>query len=136
MPFEHDLSFGRHLERHGLALHEIEPLAAQQTGELVFRQRIRHRRHGGEDGAGIGADHHRGRQRLALALRASAGDAARRRDVGSQRIKVRVAARHLHAVDAEVEAVLARPGLGPRVTTSGQVISGAGSPGQQVCTGR
>ncbi len=42
---------------------------------------------------------------------------------------------HLHAVDAEVEVVLAPPPLGPLVTTSGQVISGAGSPGQQVWIG-
>ncbi len=47
----------------------------------------------------------------------------------------RVAAGHLHAVDAEVEAVLARRASGPCVTTSGQVISGAGSSGQQVWTG-
>ena len=44
------------------------------------------------------------------------------------------AAGHLHAVDAEVEVVLARL-PGPLVTTSGQVISGAGSPGQQVWIG-
>ena len=37
----------------------------------------------------------------------------------------------LHAIDAEVEIVLACF-AGPLVTTSGQVISGAGSPGQQV----
>ena len=50
-----------------------------------------------------------------------------------------VAADHLHAVDAEIEdiaAVTSRSSRrGPLVTTSGQVISGAGSPGQQVWIG-
>ena len=46
-----------------------------------------------------------------------------------------VLAQHLHAVDAEIEIVLARCRDGPLVTTSGQVISGAGSPGQQVWIG-
>ena len=67
MAFEHDLGFGRDFERHGLAIDQLDLLASEEPGELVFRQRIRHRRDGGQDGAGIGADHRRHRQRLALA---------------------------------------------------------------------
>ena len=80
MAFEHDLGLGRHLQRHGLAIDELDLAAAQQAGELVFRQGVGNRRHRGEDRAGIGADHRRRRQRLGRARRASAGDAARRRD--------------------------------------------------------
>ncbi len=57
MALEHDLGLGRHLQRHGLAVDQLDLRAAQQAGELVFRERVGHRRHGREDGAGIGADH-------------------------------------------------------------------------------
>ena len=68
LALEHDLGLRRHLQRHRLAVHQLDLAAAQQAGELVLRQRVGHRRDGGEDGAGIGADHGGGRQRLALPL--------------------------------------------------------------------
>jgi len=64
MALEHDLGLGRHLERHGPAVDQLRARAAQQAGELVLRERVGHRRDGGDDGAGVGADHRRGRQRL------------------------------------------------------------------------
>ncbi len=107
MAFEHDLGLGRHLERHGLAIDEVDPPAAQQTGELVLRQGVRHRRHRGDDRAGVGADHRGGGQRLALRLRPAPVmlRAAAMPEPAHQR---RVAAGHLHAVDAEVERILPR----------------------------
>ena len=53
---------------HGLGRDQLDLGAAQQAGELVFRQGVRHRRHGRQDGAGIGAEHDAGGQGLALAL--------------------------------------------------------------------
>ena len=106
--FDDDLGFGRNLERHRLGLHELDLLAAQEARKLIFGQRIRHRRHRGENGAGIGTDHRRGRQRLALLLRPAPmllGTAAVR-EPAHQRL---VAPHHLHPVDAEVVAVDARP---------------------------
>ena len=108
MAFEHDLGLGRHLERHGLAVDQLDPLAAQQAGELVFRQRVGHRRHRGDDRAGIGADHGRGRQRLALLPALQRRWCCAPPRCLSQRISVVSRPGHLHAVDAEVEAVLAR----------------------------
>jgi hypothetical protein len=46
-------------------LRQLGLAAAQQAGELVFGQRIGHRRHGAEDGRRIAAEHHRHRERLA-----------------------------------------------------------------------
>ncbi len=37
MALEHDLGLGRHLQRHGLAIDQLDLAAAQQAGELVFR---------------------------------------------------------------------------------------------------
>jgi hypothetical protein len=133
--FQDDLGLGRHLQRHGLAVHQLDLLAAQQAGELVLRQRVGHRRHGGQDGAGVGADHHGGGEGLGLARRLPARVVLRAAAVLQPAHQRGVLARHLHAVDAEVEVVLLRCPSAPCVTTSGQVISGAGSPGQQVWIG-
>ena len=67
MALEHDLGLRRHFQRHGLAVDQLDLLAAQQAGELVLRQSVGHRRHGGQDRAGIGADHGGHGQGLALA---------------------------------------------------------------------
>src|SRR5207253_9946928 len=64
--FPYTTLFRSYFERHGPAFDEVEPLAAQQAGELVFGQRVRHRRHRRDDRAGVGADHHRRRQWLLL----------------------------------------------------------------------
>jgi hypothetical protein len=63
--FQHDLGGGRHLQIAAEALHDFGLRAAQQAGELVFGQRIRHRRHRAEDGRRVGAERHRHRERLA-----------------------------------------------------------------------
>ena len=107
MALDHDLGLGRHLERHGLAVDEIDALAAQQPGELVLGERVGHGRHRRQDRAGIRADHRRGGQRLALAALLPALvvlGAAAMLEPAHQR---RVPAGHLRAVDAEIEAVLA-----------------------------
>ena len=107
MAFDDDLGFGRNLERHRLGPHELDLLAAQEARELVFRERIRHRRHRRKYGAGIGADHRRGRQRLALFLSPAPVllGAAAMRQPAHQRL---VPPHHLHPVDAEVVVVDAR----------------------------
>ena len=62
--FEHDLRFRRHFAAAGSRnWRSSTRCAAQQSGELIFGQRVGHRRHGGEDGAGIGAEHGGGGQR-------------------------------------------------------------------------
>ena len=60
--FEHDLGFRRHFERLAHAIGQLHARAAQQSRELIFRQRVRHRRHRGEDRSRIGAEHCRGGQ--------------------------------------------------------------------------
>ena len=66
MALDHDLGLGGDFQRDGLAIDELDLAAAQQARELVFRQRVGHRRHGGEDGAGIGAHDSGGGQGLAF----------------------------------------------------------------------
>ena len=108
MPFEDDFGFGRHLQWHGLTVDQLDLAAAQQPGELVFRKGIGDRCHGGEDRARIGADHGRGRQRLGP-LGAPALMVLRAAAMLEPAHQGRVAAGHLHPVDAEVETVLAPP---------------------------
>ena len=111
MALDDDLGLGRDLERHRLGRHELDLAAAQEARELIFRERIRHRRHRRQDGAGIGADHGCGRQRLAL-LGRPAPMLLRPAPVREPAHQRPVAPRHLHPVDAEivvVDARLARP---------------------------
>ena len=131
----HDLGLGRHLQRHGLAVDQLDALrraAGRRTGiRTACRAPASPRR-------GSCRDRRRSRRRRAAA-RASPPSSARWCCAPprwrSQRMIVWFSPSHLHAVDAEIEVVLARRRDGPLVTTSGQVISGAGSPGQQVWTG-
>ena len=80
MALQHDLGRGRHLERDGDAVDQLDPLAAQQAGELVLGHGVRHRRDGGQGDAGVGAEHGGGGQGIAAASAPSADGAARRRD--------------------------------------------------------
>ena len=52
------------------ALHELGARAAQQAGELVFGERIGHRRYRAEHGRRIGAQRHRERKRFTRAIKA------------------------------------------------------------------
>jgi hypothetical protein len=44
MPFQHDLGRGRHAQLAADGLDQLGAAAAQQAGELVFGQAVRHRR--------------------------------------------------------------------------------------------
>jgi hypothetical protein len=81
--------------------------AAHQAGELVLRQRVRDRRHSREDGAGIGAEDDGAGQRAGLSGLLVPGVVLRPAAVGQPAHDGLVLAQHLHAVDAEVEVVLA-----------------------------
>ena len=104
-----DLGLGRHLERHGAAVGERDLLLPQQAGELVFRERIRHRRDRGDHGRRVGADHGGGRKALApllrRGLRLPACELLRAAAVVQPAHQGAVRPGHLHPVDAEVEAV-------------------------------
>ena len=105
---QHDLGARRHLQIAAKALRELRACAAQKAGELVFAERVRHRRNGREQGGRISAEGDRDRKRFfgnflmvleierAAAMREPAHDEAIRPD-------------HLLAVDAEVLALLVRP---------------------------
>ena len=106
MAFDDNFRLRRYGKGNGLALDQLDLAAAQQAGELIFRERIGHRSHGGEDDAGVGADDDRHRQGLALfrspaaMLRGSAAMAQPAHQRG-------VAPRHLHPVNAEIVIILA-----------------------------
>jgi hypothetical protein len=91
------------------ALAELGLGAAQQAGEGVLRQRVRHRRDGAEGGRRVGAEGDGDRVALAgmlqLPVAVVQGAAAVREPAHDQL----VAADHLHAVDAEVLPRLLRP---------------------------
>ena len=55
MAFEHDFCRGRHAQGTAERLRDFSASAAQQSGELVFRQRVGNRRDGAEDGGRVGA---------------------------------------------------------------------------------
>ena len=105
----HDLGRGRDLDRHGDAVDQLDPLAAQQAGELVLGHGVGNGRDRGQGDAGVGAEHGRAGQGVLAALAPAAVvlGAAAMLEPAHQRA---VAAQHLHAVDAEVELVLARVG--------------------------
>src|SRR5260370_29872865 len=106
MAFEDDLGVRRYLQWHGLAIDELDFAAAQQPGELVFRQRVRDGCNSGEDRPRIGPDHRRRRQRLAT-LGAPALMMLGATAMLEPAHQGGIAAGHLHAVDAEIEGVFA-----------------------------
>ena len=67
--FQHDFRAGRHLQVMAHAFHHFGFCAAQQAGELVFGQGIRHRCHRAQNRRGVGAQRNRDRERLALCCR-------------------------------------------------------------------
>jgi hypothetical protein len=67
---EHDFGTGRHVQIVADAFDQLGAAAAQQAGELVFGQRVRHRRHGAQNRRRIAAEHHRHRKGLPGNLRA------------------------------------------------------------------
>ena len=91
------------------ALRQLGACAAQQAGELVFGQRVRHRRHGAEDRRRIGAQHHRHRIRLARIGERELAEIERAAAMREPAHDQLVAADHLLPVDAEVLARLVRP---------------------------
>ena len=109
MTLEHDLGRGRDLDRDGDAVDQLDPLAAQQAGELVLGHGVGHGRDGGQRDAGIGTQHGGAGQGVLAALAPAAVvlGAAAMLEPAHQRA---VAPQHLHAVDAEIELVLARVG--------------------------
>ena len=101
-PLEHDLGGGRHLQVVADAGREFGAPAAQQPGELVLGQRVRHRRHRTEGGRRVAAQRHRDRERLPrvrLRMVAEVERAAPMREPAHDQL---VAADHLLPVDAEV----------------------------------
>ena len=57
MALENDLGLRRHLQRHRLAIDQLDLAATEQPGELVFRERVGNRCHGGENRPWVGSDH-------------------------------------------------------------------------------
>ena len=90
-------------------MHQLGLATAQQAGELVFGQRIRHRRHGAEDGRRIAAEDDGDREGLArigqLVIAKIQRPAAMRQPAHDDLVRPE----HLLAVDAEVLPVLVRP---------------------------
>ena len=113
MAFQDDLRLGRHLQRHGLAVDQLNLLAAQQAGELIFRQRVRDRCDRRQDGPRIRADDGGGGQGFRPFL-LPAGVVLCPAAMFQPAHQGRVAAGHLHAVDAQIERVgLVASGIGP-----------------------
>jgi hypothetical protein len=129
--FEDDFGGGRHLQVVATALHQFGAVAAQQAGEGVFGEAVRHRGHGAENGRGIGAQGHGYRERLARMLLAPLTVIQRAATVAQPTHDDLVAADHLLAIDAEVLAILVRA-LGDGQAPGDQRGNVAG---QQVCTG-
>ena len=63
LAFDHDLGRRWHFEGLADAVDKLDFLAPEQAGELILRQRIGDWRHGGQNGAGIRAEHGGGGQR-------------------------------------------------------------------------
>ena len=66
--FEPELGGGRQLQVGAQAFHPFRPGAAQQPGELVLGEGVRHRRHRAEERRRIGAERHRQGKGLARRL--------------------------------------------------------------------
>ncbi|MNH36985.1 hypothetical protein D3C79_978350 [compost metagenome] len=63
--FEYDLRAGGHFQIVGNTFHHFGFGAAQQSGEGIFREGIRHRRNGPQDGGRIGTQRNRDREAFA-----------------------------------------------------------------------
>ncbi|MNC15456.1 hypothetical protein D3C75_632750 [compost metagenome] len=63
--FKHDLRAGGHFQIVGNTLHHFGPGAAQQSGEGIFREGIRYRRNGTQNGGRIGTQRDGNREAFA-----------------------------------------------------------------------
>ena len=108
MALEHDLGRRRHAQLAADRLRQDGPLAAQQAGELVFGQRVRHGRHRAQDRGRVGAQRHRHRIRLAGVGDAVFAEIERAAAVCEPAHDDLVRPQHLLAVDAQVLALLVR----------------------------
>ena len=106
--FEHDLGGRRHLQVVRQALDDLGARAAQQPGELVFGQRVGHRRHRAEDRRRIGAQRDRDRKRRARDAQRVVAEVERAAAMGEPAHDHLVARDHLLPVDAEVLPRLVR----------------------------
>ena len=115
--FEDDLGRCRHLEIVREAIDDLGARAAQQSRELIFGQRVGHRRHRAENRCGIGAEHDGDRKRLARIRRAMIAKVERAAAHAQPAHDHLVARDHLLPVDAEILSPLvgtARDGQSPR----------------------
>ncbi len=111
LALDHDFGFRGHFQRLRNTIRQLHALPAQQPRKLIFRKRIRNRRHRGQNRSRIGADNSGGGQGHTLflfpprmMLRAAAMF-----QPAHQRL---IFARHLKPIDAEIVIVLplvARP---------------------------
>ena len=108
LPFEDDLGSGGHLQVAAQATDGLGAGAAQQAGELVLRQRVRHRRHCAEDRRRIGTEGHRNRKWLPRTGKPVVAEVQRSSAVGQPAHDQPVRADDLLAVDAEVLPLLVR----------------------------
>ncbi len=109
MTLEHDLGRRRNRQVAADAARGLGPPAAQQAGELVLGQVVRHRRDRAQDGGRVGTERHGQRERLAGAGQPVFAEVQRAAAVRQPAHDQLVAADHLLAVDAEVLALLVRP---------------------------
>ncbi|MNM86701.1 hypothetical protein D3C81_988610 [compost metagenome] len=106
--FQDDFGGGRYLQVAAPALDQFGAVAAQQAGEGVLGEGVRHRGHGAEDGGRVSAQGHGDRERLARVLLAPFAVVQGPATVAEPTHDDLVAADHLLAVDAQVLAVLVR----------------------------
>ena len=121
-PFEHDLGRGRHLQVVRQTPDDLRAAAAQQAGELILRQRVRHWRHRAENGRGIGAERHRDRKRRSWRVQRMVAKIQRTTPHAEPAHDHLVPRNHLLPVDAEVLSLLVRPardGEAPRDQRAG-----------------
>ncbi len=104
--FQHDFGGGGHLDRLRLAVDKLHLLSAQQTGEMILAQGVRHGRHRAENRAGVRAQHRRRRERLGLLVLPALVMLRPAAMLEPAHDKL-VPAQLLHPVDAEIVVVLA-----------------------------
>ena len=104
---QQDLAAGRRIQPGGRAVPHPGALSAQQAGEFVFGERVRHRRHRGERGRGIGTDGDQQWERLVRVRGLPVGEVQRAPAVRQPANDDAVAANHLLPVDRHVLALLA-----------------------------
>ena len=109
MAFQHELGTGRHLQVGAQAFHQLGARAAQQAGEAVLAERVRHRRHRAQDGGRVGAQRHRHRERLAGVGLLPFLEIERAAAVAEPAHDQLVAADQLLAIDAQVLTFLIGP---------------------------